>query len=328
MVIVILLGLVGTSWEALRATRAESKQGRLRADAEMTLSASDFLRGVRFIAEGKRDDALPFLARSLSGHPTNGHPTNFTQALAAFFSPSYTGHPINSAALTRLTTLLTYHSWMLPRLILEHGSPVTSEQFSPDGKRIITASSDNAARVWDARSGQPLTKLLKQGGSVYSAQFSPDGKSIVTTSWDNTHRQWVAVWDVAPTQANYPDWLLQLGEAISGRVLNKQGVLEPTRLNRVETLNQLRQKLNQEPGDDDWVVWGRWFLADRATRTISPFSKITVPQYIENRIREKTAPSLDEAEQLAVGNPEVLQRISEARKTLDPTNPAPKEPAQ
>ncbi len=104
--------------------------------------------------------------------------------------------------------------------------------------------------------------------------------------------------------------------------------MEPTRLNRVETLNQLRQKLNQEPGDDDWVVWGRWFLADRATRTISPFSKITVPQYIENRIKEKTAPSLDEAEQLAVGNAEVLQRISEARKSLGPTNPAPKEPTK
>ena len=91
---------------------------------------------------------------------------------------------------------------------------------------------------------------------------------------------------------------------------------------------QLSQKLNQEPGDDDWVVWGRWFLADRATRTISPFSKITVPQYIENRIKEKTAPSLDEAEQLAVGNPEVLQRISEARKTLGPTNQPPKESAK
>ena len=112
---------------------------------------------------------------------------------------------------------------------------------------------------------------------------------------------------------------MQLAEAISGQTLNQQGLLEPTRLNRVETLNQLRQKLNQEPGDDDWIVWGRWFLADRATRTISPFSKITVPQYIENRIKEETSQSLDEAEQLAAGNPEVLQKISEARKTLQPT---------
>lgn len=64
------------------------------------------------------------------------------------------------------------------------------------------------------------------------------------------------------------------------------------------------------------VTWGRWLLGDRATRTISPFSKITVPEYIENRIKEKTPQSLNEAEQLAVGNAELLQRISEARTTL------------
>jgi hypothetical protein len=99
-------------------------------------------------------------------------------------------------------------------------------------------------------------------------------------------------------------------------VLNQKGLLEPTRLNRAEVLNQIRQKLAREPGEEDWVVWGRWFLADRATRTISPFSKLTVPKYIENRIKEMTPQSLDEAEQLAVGNPALLQRISEARKAL------------
>jgi hypothetical protein len=65
--------------------------------------------------------------------------------------------------------------------------------------------------------------------------------------------------------------------------------------------------------DDDWVVWGRWLLADHATRTISPFAKVTVPEYIERLIKEKTSLSLDEAEQLAAGKPEVLQRISAAR---------------
>ena len=126
-----------------------------------------------------------------------------------------------------------------------------------------------------------------------------------------------SVWDIAPTQASCPDWLLQIAEAISGQVLNKEGVLKPTRLNRIETLNQIRQKLDQQPDDGDWVTWGRWLLSDRATRTISPFSKLTVPEYIEYRLKEKTLQSLAEAEQLAVGNPQVLQRISEARKTLE-----------
>ena len=150
-------------------------------------------------------------------------------------------------------------------------------------------------------------------GHVVSAQFSPDGRRIVTAtdSFDKKAR----VWDVAPAPTRCPDWLLQLAEAISGKLLNKEGVLDPTRLNRVETLNQLRQKLATQP-DDDWVVWGRWLLADRTTRTISPFAKVTVPDYIERLIQEKTPRSLDEAEQLATGKPKILQRISEARETL------------
>jgi hypothetical protein len=55
----------------------------------------------------------------------------------------------------------------------------------------------------------------------------------------------------------------------------------------------------------------------RATRTISPFAKVTVPEYVERLIQEKTAQSLDEAEPLAAGKPEILERISAARATLE-----------
>jgi hypothetical protein len=127
------------------------------------------------------------------------------------------------------------------------------------------------------------------------------------------------VWDIAPAASKFPAWLPQLAEAISGQVLNQQGVLELTEQNRAGFLNQLRQRLNQSPDDDDWTIWGRWFLADPAARAISPFSKITVPQYIENRIQENTARSLDEAEQLAAGNTNLLEQISRARSALDKT---------
>ena len=171
---------------------------------------------------------------------------------------------------------------------LQHDDGVNSAQFSPDGRQILTASWDKTARVWDAHTGQPLSEPLQHDDGVLSAQFSPDGKRIVTTSWDRT----VRVWDLGPTGGECPDWLLPLSEAISGQVLNNQAVLEQTRLNRLETLNQIRQRLAQAKDDDGWVLWGRWFLADPATRTISPFSKITVPDYIENRVKEQTRGSV------------------------------------
>src|SRR5258705_829169 len=43
------------------------------------------------------------------------------------------------------------------RLVLKgHTDPVWSAAFSPDGKRIVTASLDNTARLWDAESGKPI----------------------------------------------------------------------------------------------------------------------------------------------------------------------------
>ncbi|MBK9938397.1 MAG: hypothetical protein IPP02_08430 [Chitinophagaceae bacterium] len=37
-----------------------------------------------------------------------------------------------------------------------HAALVSSAFFSPDGKRIITASFDSTAKIWDAQSGKLL----------------------------------------------------------------------------------------------------------------------------------------------------------------------------
>ena len=195
---------------------------------------------------------------------------------------------------------------------MNHSGKVSSAQFSPDGKRIVTASDDQTARIWDAQTGKPLTDPLKHGDKLSSAQFSPDGKRIVTASADWTAR----IWDISPTRKTVPEWLLRLANAVAGQRLNDRGVFESMSENSPDILNQVKDQINLEAADDDLAIWGRWFLADRATRTISPFSKVTVPQYVENRIKENTLESLDEAENLAIGDAAVLQRIAQARQAL------------
>ncbi len=73
-----------------------------------------------------------------------------------------------------------------------HGGHVISAAYSPDGTRIVTASADKTARIWDARTGRELTVLSGHGDSVESAAYSPDGSRIVTASDDKTARIWDA----------------------------------------------------------------------------------------------------------------------------------------
>ena len=70
--------------------------------------------------------------------------------------------------------------------------PVNSAVFSPDGSRIVTASSDSTARLWDAKTGIVLATLSGHTGPVWSAVFGPDGSRVVTASDDNTARLWDA----------------------------------------------------------------------------------------------------------------------------------------
>jgi WD40 repeat protein len=51
---------------------------------------------------------------------------------------------------------------------LKHTNAVSSAQFSPDGKWLLTVST-NVARVWDAQTGQPLTEPLSHASKVTSA---------------------------------------------------------------------------------------------------------------------------------------------------------------
>ena len=47
------------------------------------------------------------------------------------------------------------------RIVLEgHEREVLSAAFSPDGKRIVTASSDKTARLWDGETGKPIGEPL------------------------------------------------------------------------------------------------------------------------------------------------------------------------
>src|SRR5262249_43439885 len=69
-----------------------------------------------------------------------------------------------------------------------HESGVASAGFSRDGKRIVTASWDKSARVWNAATATEIALLRGHNDALNCAAFSPDGQFIVSASSDQTAR--------------------------------------------------------------------------------------------------------------------------------------------
>jgi len=80
-----------------------------------------------------------------------------------------------------------------PRLVVPvgHTAGITSIDFSPDGKFILTGSKDNTAILWDLN-GKEIQSFTGHIQSVNAVAFSPAGseKFILTSSADKTAKLW------------------------------------------------------------------------------------------------------------------------------------------
>ena len=81
-----------------------------------------------------------------------------------------------------------------PKLMLPigHTGAISTAVFSNDGKKVITISGLDNAKIWDVASGKLLADLVGHTGNFESALFSPDDKKIVTASDDSTAIIWNA----------------------------------------------------------------------------------------------------------------------------------------
>ena len=69
-----------------------------------------------------------------------------------------------------------------------------SLNFSPDGRRIATASNDRTIKIWDAEDGREVLTLRGHAHTGGCVAFSPDGHLLASGSLDTT----VRVWDATP----------------------------------------------------------------------------------------------------------------------------------
>jgi WD40 repeat protein len=76
---------------------------------------------------------------------------------------------------------------------LHHSGVCWLAAFSADDRLLLTASSDNTARLWDAATGKPALSPFRHESAVLWASFSPDSRAFATSTESGTAR----VWDTA-----------------------------------------------------------------------------------------------------------------------------------
>jgi hypothetical protein len=79
----------------------------------------------------------------------------------------------------------------LPYTYRGHTGAVTSVAWSPEGRRLASASYDGIVQVWDASTGAKLFTYKGHTGVVTSVVWSPDGKRLASASADWTVQVWV-----------------------------------------------------------------------------------------------------------------------------------------
>ena len=88
-----------------------------------------------------------------------------------------------SGAAGRDNHLLTYKG---------HANTVNAVAWSPDGKHIASASSDDTAQVWSSANGKTVFTYQGHADEVWAVAWSPDGKRIASASFDRTVQVWNA----------------------------------------------------------------------------------------------------------------------------------------
>jgi WD40 repeat protein/serine/threonine protein kinase len=189
---VLVIGALVSSWQAVRATRSEREQSRLReaaqraetkANAEEKRAKQEALQAEQEKAEARH---LLYVANMNLAHQAWEQQLISRLRQLLKDTESYQDRGFEWFYWQRQAHLALH-------TLRGHKDTVTAVAFSPDGRRIVTGSSDYTAKVWDADTGRELFTLKGHSYWVNCVAYSPDRKRIVTGSNDRTAKVWDAV---------------------------------------------------------------------------------------------------------------------------------------
>ena len=120
---------------------------------------------------------------------------------------------------TEASQLLRYRLGQLSRPVssITHDNTISSVAFSPNGKWVVSGSWDGTARVWDAVSGQEISRMTHDDLGVYTVAFSPDSKWVASGGDDSTARVWDATNGQEVAHMSHGDRVLSVAFSPDGK---------------------------------------------------------------------------------------------------------------
>jgi WD40 repeat protein/serine/threonine protein kinase len=187
LLLLLVAGVIVSTWQAVRATRAERDQARLHQTETQLRKQAE---AARVSAEEAREQMLheKRLAQHASYVATIGLADRFIGELR-----------YDDARQMLAGCAAEFRGWEWRRLwflchmgsvTLAHGEQVWGIAFSPDNRYVATAAYDNAVRIWDCRTGAQQQRLSPFTRWAQCVSYSPDGRYLAAGSWDGTGRIW------------------------------------------------------------------------------------------------------------------------------------------
>jgi len=256
----------------------------------------------RFVLTGSEDHTAKIWDAS-SGMQQSPNLTQTASIVDAVFSPDAT-HVLTMSYdhTARVWDARTGHA-LTPSL--QHSAPLMDGGFSADASLVFTRGRDQSIRVWSAVTGEEMMLPIQCSSGVNGAEFSPTDPSLLVTNGNSAEILDMPPSDVAPL------WLADLAEFTASR--SRLSQIAPPDPSRVE---KLRADLLASKADDAWTRFGRWYFSPPDQRAVSPWSKLSLQQYVDQLLALNTKESLNYARQLTFDHPAWALKIDAAQKAL------------
>ncbi|HEV8383886.1 MAG TPA: protein kinase [Candidatus Acidoferrales bacterium] len=275
--------------------------------------AAQFAQGAVRVAVASR----PNEARVLEAHP--GRPPGEPLRLVV---PAQTAHfSLDGRALITTGTNGGPQQWDVSsgRRLSEVAATNTSTG-SPGSRLFSLVVAEKSVRVFDARTGQPLSGAFIHESPVSHSEFSPDAARLLTVCRLDNLRSVVRVWELPQAPWPTPPGLADLAENLAGHRLNAKGKLEAVPAGEWLTL---KKQPARGWGTNSGAQLIRWFLSERGESGAQDSWNRSVVDDVRVRYAENELAGLEQAVRWSPTNAPALAAL--ARKLLaEPASQVPR----